>query len=62
MCLTGQDSVSKAVDIDSLRGLSFFVRDETGIINKSSSALGSKKTEGPTFHCRMTVDDLSEDG
>lgn len=62
MCLTVQDSVSKAGDIDSSIELSFFIRDETGIINKSSSALGSKKTEGPTCRCRMTVGDLSEDG
>ena len=62
MCPTVLDSVSIAKDIDSLIELSFFIRDETGIINKSSSALGSKKTEGPTCHCRMTVDDLSEDG
>lgn len=62
MCLTVQDSVSKAKDIESSIEISFFIRDETGIINKSPSALGSKKTEGPTCHCRMTVDDLSEDG
>jgi len=62
MCLTVQDFVSEVKVIDSLLELSFFIHDETGNINKSSSALGSKTPEGPARRDRMPVSDLCEDG